>query len=251
MRTGVIAQKVGMTRIFDEDGEHVPVTVLKLEEVQVVSNKTAEKDGYNAVQVGYGKAKVKRVSKAMRGHFAKAKVEPKKRVAEFRVEADALLEVGREIRADHFVAGQYVDICGITVGKGFAGSMKRWNFAGLEASHGVSVAHRSHGSTGQRQDPGKVFKGKKMAGHLGSERVTTQNIEIVKIDEARNLVLVKGAVPGAKEGFVRITDALKKALPPEAPYPAAERKNANAAKAAGDAEEANPAVSNAAEEKGE
>jgi large subunit ribosomal protein L3 len=250
MRTGVIAQKLGMTRVFDEFGQHVPVTVLKLEHVQVVAQRTDDKDGYNAVQLGYGKAKVKRVSKAMRGHFAKAKVEPKKRVAEFRVSSDAVLDIGLEIRADHFVAGQYIDVCGMTIGKGFAGAMKRWNFAGLEASHGVSVAHRSHGSTGQRQDPGKVFKGKKMAGHMGDERVTTQNLVVVKIDAERNLVLVKGAIPGPKEGYVRVTDALKKALPPEAPYPAAKpkaaQKNADAAMPAGDAEEANPAADNAA-----
>ncbi len=250
MRTGVIAQKMGMTRVFNEFGQHIPVTVLQLDACQVVAQKTKEKDGYSALQLGFGKAKVKRVSKAMRGHFAKAKVEPKKKVMEFRVSDDAMIPVGAEIRASHFVPGQYVDACGISIGKGFAGGMKRHNFAGLEATHGVSISHRSHGSTGQCQDPGKVFKGKKMAGHLGAERVTQQNLEVVKIDEARNLVLVKGAVPGAKNGYIRLTDALKKALPAEAPFPTAEVKQdtpkaekAEEAKAAGDAEEANPAVS--------
>ena len=221
MRTGVIAKKLGMTRIFDDFGQHVPVTVLQLDNVQVVAQKTQDKDGYVALQLGYGKAKVKRVSKALRGHFAKSKVEPKRKLAEFRVAADALLEVGREIRANHYVAGQMIDVCGTTIGKGFAGVIKRHNFAGLEATHGVSVSHRSHGSTGQRQDPGRVFKGKKMAGHMGDVRVTTQNLEVVKIDEERNLVLVKGAVPGAANSYVRITDAQKKARPSEAPYPAA------------------------------
>lgn len=246
MRTGVIAQKLGMSRIFDDFGQHVPVTVLRLDSVQVVARKTKATDGYNAVQLGYGTAKVKNTSKAMRGHFAKAKVEPKRKVMEFRVADDALLDVGHEIRANHFVAGQFVDACGTTVGKGFAGAMKRWNFAGLEASHGVSISHRSHGSTGQRQDPGKVFKGKKMAGHLGAERVTTQNLEVVQIDEERNLVLVKGAVPGAKNSYVRLTDALKMALPAAAPYPAAASKTVAkemTATTAGDAEEANPAAS--------
>jgi len=228
MRTGVIAQKLGMTRVFDEFGQHVPVTVLKLDNLQVVAQKTKEKDGYTALQLGYGLAKVKRVSKAMRGHFAKAKVEPKRKLGEFRVAENALLEVGREIRADHFVPGQFVDVCAETVGKGFAGAMKRWNFSGLEASHGVSISHRSHGSTGQRQDPGRVFKGKKMAGHLGTERVTTQNVQVVMIDDSRNLVLVKGAVPGSKNSYVRISDALKRALPASAPYPAAQVKAAEA-----------------------
>lgn len=242
MRTGVIAQKLGMTRVFDEFGQHVPVTVLQLDNVQVLAQKTKEKDGYTAVQLGFGKAKPKNVSKPMRGHFAKAKVEPKRKVMEFRVAEDAMLEVGREIRADHYVAGQYIDVSGITVGKGFAGAMKRWNFRGLEASHGVSVSHRSHGSTGQRQDPGKVFKGKKMAGHLGAERVTTQNLQIVKIDVERNLVLVKGAVPGSENSYVRLSDAIKRSLPAAAPYPAAALKQNIKAAAAGDAEEANPAA---------
>ena len=242
MRTGVIAKKMGMTRLFDEFGQHVPVTVLQLDSVQVVAQKTKEKDGYTAVQLGYGKAKPKNTSKSLRGHFAKAKVEPKSKVMEFRVADDALLEVGREIRADHYVVGQYIDACGITIGKGFAGAMKRWNFAGLEATHGVSVSHRSHGSTGQRQDPGKVFKGKKMAGHMGVERVTTQNLQIVKIDAERNLVLVKGAVPGSENSYVRLTDAVKRALPSAAPYPAAAPKSNIKAAVAGDAEEANPAT---------
>jgi len=227
MRTGVIAQKMGMTRVFDEFGQHIPVTVLKIDALQVVANRTAEKDGYNAVQLGYGNAKAKRVSKSLQGHFAKAKVAPKKKLVEFRVSADAVLEVGQEIRADHYVPGQFVDVAAQTKGKGFAGVMKRWNFAGLEASHGVSVSHRSHGSTGQRQDPGKVFKGKKMAGHLGDERVTTQNLEVVKIDLERNLVLVKGAVPGVDNAYVEIHDAMKRARPANAPYPAVKKTEAN------------------------
>tara|TARA_B100001123_G_scaffold443234_1_gene588834 strand:+ start:399 stop:1241 length:843 start_codon:yes stop_codon:yes gene_type:complete len=230
MRTGVIAQKMGMTRVFDEFGNHVPVTVMQLQELEVVGHKTDDKDGYTAVQLGCGVAKVKRVSKAMRGHFAKAKVEPKKKVQEFRVPSSALPPIGSEIRANHFVAGQYIDACGVSIGKGFAGGMKRHNFRGLEATHGVSISHRSHGSTGQCQDPGRVFKGKKMAGHMGAERVTTQNLEVVQIDEARNLILIKGAVPGAKNSWLRITDAVKKALPSEAPFPFAEVKKAEAKK---------------------
>lgn len=228
MRTGVIAKKMGMTRVFDEFGQHVPVTVLQMDNVQVVGQKTKARDGYTAVQLGFGKRKVKNVSKAMRGHFAKAKVEPKAKVMEFRVDDNAMVDVGTEITACHFVPGQFVDVCADSKGKGFAGGMKRWNFAGLEATHGVSISHRSHGSTGQCQDPGKVFKGKKMAGHLGDERVTTQNIKIVSIDEERNLVLVKGAVPGAKNGFVRITDAMKKAVPSEVPFPAGIREEKKA-----------------------
>ncbi len=232
MRTGVIAQKLGMTRVFDDFGQHVPVTVLQIDNLQVVAQKTSEKDGYSALQLGVGKAKVKRTSKAMRGHFAKAKVEPKRKVMEFRVSDDAQVAVGEEIRANHFVPGQFVDVCGDTIGKGFAGAMKRWNFRGLEASHGVSVSHRSHGSTGQRQDPGKVFKGKKMAGHLGAERVTTQNLQVVQIDAERNLILVKGSVPGSKNSYVRITDAHKKAVPSTAPYPYAKQADAKPADAA-------------------
>ena len=223
MRTGLIAQKLGMTRRFAADGEHVPITVLKVDNVQVVQQRTAEKDGYTALQLGWGAAKVKNVTKAMRGHFATAKVEPKREVAEFRVAEDALVDVGQELVASHFVPGQKVDVCGITIGKGFAGAMKRHNFGGLRASHGVSVSHRSHGSTGQRQDPGKVFKGKKMAGHMGDTRVTTQNLVIVDVDDANGLIMVRGAVPGAKGGFVRITDAVKFDRPSDAPYPAATR----------------------------
>lgn len=228
MRTGIIAQKVGMTRIYDEFGAHVPVTVLKVENLQVTNIRTKEKDGYTAVQVGYGKAKVSRTNKAQRGQFAKANVEPKKKVCEFRVADDAVLEIGQEIRANHFVTGQFIDIQGTTKGKGFAGAMKRWNFAGLEASHGVSVSHRSHGSTGQRQDPGKTFKNKKMAGHLGVETVTTQNLVVAAIDEARNLILVKGAVPGVDNAYVKVMDAEKKARPAHAPYPAMKKAEAKA-----------------------
>src|SRR6058998_2571345 len=197
MRSGVIAQKEGMTRVFTESGEHVPVTVLKLGQCQVVAHRTKDKGGYVALQLGSGSRKVKNVSKAERGHFAVAKVEPKRKLAEFRVSEDGLIPVGAEITADHFVAGQYVDVTGTSIGKGFAGAMKRWNFRGLEASHGVSVSHRSHGSTGQRQDPGKVFKGKKMAGHLGDVQVTTQSLTIVSTDDERGLILVKGSIPGS------------------------------------------------------
>lgn len=220
MRTGVLAEKLGMTRVFDEFGQHVPVTVLKLDNLQVVGKRTKAKHGYTAVQLGLGEAKASRVNKAQREAFAKDKIVPKRRVAEFRVSEDALLEVGQEIRANHFIKGQFVDVTALSRGKGFAGAMKRWNFAGLEASHGVSISHRSHGSTGQRQDPGKVFKGKKMAGHLGHERVTIQNLEVVGVDVERNLILVKGAVPGVDNALVRVADAQKRALPTEAPYPA-------------------------------
>lgn len=220
MRTGLIARKEGMTRIFDEDGRHIGVTVLKVDECQVVSVRSQEKDGYVAVQLGAGKAKVKRTSKANRGHFAKTKVEPKKKLAEFRVSNENILETGAELSANHFIPGQYVDVTGTSIGKGFAGSMKRHNFSGMRASHGVSVSHRAHGSTGQCQDPGKVFKGKKMAGQMGNERVTTQNLEVVAIDEEDGLILVRGAVPGAKSGWVLITDAVKKPLPEGVPMPA-------------------------------
>jgi large subunit ribosomal protein L3 len=223
MRTGIIARKMGMTRLFGEDGSHVPVTVLKLDNCQVVAVRTAEKDGYSAVQLGVGKAKVKNVGKPMRGHFAKAKVEPKRKLAEFRVAADAVLEVGTEITAGHYVPGQFVDVAGITIGKGFAGVMKRWNFAGLEASHGVSISHRSHGSTGGRQDPGRTFKNKKMAGHFGVERVTTQNLKVVATDLDRGLIMIKGAVPGSEGGYVMVTDAVKRKRPKDAPFPAAVR----------------------------
>ena len=221
MRSGLIVQKVGMTRLFTEAGKHVPVTVLKLDKCQVVAQRTEEKDGYSAVQLGSGFAKVKRTNSAMRGHFAKAKVEPKRRVAEFRVSADNMIDVGAELAANHFIEGQKVDATGISIGKGFAGAMKRHNFGGLRASHGVSISHRSHGSTGQCQDPGKVFKGKKMAGHMGDVRVTIQNLEVIKTDIARGIVMVKGAVPGAKGGWVLLRDAVKRPLPDGLPYPAA------------------------------
>ncbi len=223
MRSGVIAQKVGMTRIYTDDGVNVPVTVLRMENCQVVSHKTEEKNGYTALQLGVGTAKVKNVSKPMRGHFAVAKVEPKRKLAEFRVSPDNMVDVGAEITADHFVAGQKVDVTGTSIGKGFAGAMKRHNFGGLRASHGVSVSHRSHGSTGQCQDPGKVFKGKRMAGHMGSTRVTTQNVEVVRTDAERGLILIKGAVPGSKGAWIMVRDAIKKERPAEAPVPAAIR----------------------------
>src|ERR1700741_1936997 len=221
MRCGLVAQKVGMTRVFTDAGEHVPVTVLKVDQLQVVAVRSEEKDHYTAVQLGYGNAKVKNVSQPMRGHFAKAKVEPKKKLVEFRVDADAVLEPGATLSAAHFVVGQKVDVCGTSKGKGFAGGMKRWNFSGLEASHGVSISHRSLGSTGNRQDPGKTFKNKKMAGHLGVERVTTLNLEVAAVDAEKGLLMIKGAVPGSKGGYVLIRDAVKRARPGEAPYPAA------------------------------
>ena len=231
MRSGVIAKKVGMTRLFLEDGKQVPVTVLLLDNLQVVDQRTMERDGYTAVQLGAGLAKAKRTSQAMRGHFAAANVAPKRKVAEFRVDPENLIAVGAEISAEHYVAGQKVDVSGTSIGKGFAGGMKRHNFGGLRASHGVSVSHRSHGSTGQCQDPGKVFKGKKMAGHMGSVRVTTQNLEVVRIDATRGLIMVKGAVPGSKGGWVTVKDAVKKKLPEGVPFPAA-IKAAEAAAAA-------------------
>lgn len=221
MRTGVIAKKMGMTRLFQEDGRHVPVTVLSLEGCQVVARKTAERDGYAALQLGAGTRKAKNIKKPQRGAFAKAEVEPKARLVEFRVEDDALVDVGAELSADHFVAGQMVDVTGNTQGKGFAGAMKRWNFGGLRASHGVSISHRSHGSTGQRQDPGKVFKNKKMAGHMGDRRRTQQNLEIVGTDADRGLIFVKGSVPGAKGSWLLVRDAVKTPPHADAPYPAA------------------------------
>ena len=221
MRSGVIAQKVGMTRIFTEAGEHIPVTVLRLEKCQVLGHRTEEKNGYVALQLGAGTRKPARLTKPERASFAKIEVEPKRKLAEFRVSADNLIEVGAEITADHFVPGQFVDVTGISTGKGFAGGMKRWNFGGLRATHGVSIAHRSHGSTGQRQDPGKVFKGKKMAGHMGDERVTTQNLVVVRTDVDRGLLMVRGAVPGSKGGWVLVRDAVKRPLPKEAPKPGA------------------------------
>ena len=223
MRTGLIAKKLGMTRLFKEDGTHVPVTVLQLDALQVVDTRTIERDGYTAVQLGAGRAKVKNVTKPNRGHFARVKVEPKRKLVEFRVSEDALLEPGATLSATHFLPGQKIDVTATSKGKGFAGAMKRWNFSGLEASHGVSVSHRSHGSTGNRQDPGKTFKNKKMAGHLGHERVTTLNLEVAAIDEARNLVLVRGAVPGGKGETVLVRDAVKKRAPEGLPFPAALR----------------------------
>ncbi len=219
MRSGVIAQKVGMTRVFTDAGEHVPVTVLKLEGCQVVAHKTKELNGYTALQLGIGRAKVKNVPKAERQRFAVAKVEPKMKLAEFRVGEDKMIPVGAEITADHYLAGQFVDVTGITIGKGFAGPMKRWLFGGLRATHGVSVSHRSHGSTGGRQDPGKTFKNKKMAGHMGVDRVTTQNLKVVQTDVERGLILVEGAVPGHAGGWIYVRDAVKKALPKDAPQP--------------------------------
>jgi len=235
MRTGLIAQKVGMSRVFKDDGTHVPVTVLKVDNCQVVAHKTNDKDGYSALQLGVGAAKAKRQTKAQRGHFAKAKVEPKKKLVEFRVPADAMVDVGAEIAASHFVGGQFVDVTGTSIGKGFAGAMKRHNFGGLRASHGVSISHRSHGSTGQCQDPGKVFKGKKMAGHMGAERVTTLNLEVVATDDARGVILVKGAVPGSKGGWVLVRDAVKKTMPEGLPFPAQVVSAGNEAPAAEEA----------------
>lgn len=228
MRSGLIAQKVGMTRIFTADGTHVPVTVLKVDTCQVVSTRSVEKDGYIAVQLGAGTAKVKNVSKPARANFAKAKVEPKKKLVEFRVTAENVLDVGTELSAAHFIPGQYVDVTANTIGKGFAGGMKRWNFRGLEATHGVSVSHRSHGSTGQRQDPGKVFKGKKMAGHMGDEQVTTQNLTVVSTDADRGLILVKGSVPGHEGSWVLVRDAVKRKLPDGVPFPAGIKAAASA-----------------------
>jgi large subunit ribosomal protein L3 len=221
MRTGLIAKKLGMTRLFQEDGTAVPVTVLHLDSVQVVQQRTAERDGYTALQLGWGHQKVHRVSQPNRGHFAKAKVEPKRKLAEFRVDADALVEPGATLTAAHFLVGQRVDVTGTSKGKSFQGGMKRWNFRGLEATHGVSVSHRSHGSTGNRQDPGKTFKNKKMAGHLGDERVTTQNLVVAHVDAERGLLMVRGAVPGAEGGFVLVRDAVKRRAPEGVPFPAA------------------------------
>ncbi len=231
MRSGVIAQKVGMTRIFTDAGVHVPVTVLRLANCQVVAHRTKDKNGYVALQLGSGTRKVKNVTKAERGNFALAKVEPKRKVAEFRVSEDALIPVGAEITADHFVAGQYVDVTGTSIGKGFAGGMKRWNFGGLRASHGVSISHRSIGSTGGRQDPGKTFKNKKMPGHLGVDRVTTLNLKVVQTDVERGLILIEGAVPGAKGGWITVRDAVKKAPPKDLPTPGKFRQASEGASA--------------------
>ena len=237
MRSGVIAQKVGMTRVFTAAGEHIPVTVLKLDNVQVVAHRTAEKNGYTALQLGAGSRKPSRTSKSERENFARVSIEPKRRLMEFRVSPDNLIDVGAQITADHFVKGQLVDVTGTTQGKGFQGAMKRWNFGGLRATHGVSVSHRSHGSTGQRQDPGKVFKGKKMAGHMGDERITTLNLEVVGTDIERGLVLVRGAVPGARGGWVMVRDAVKKPLHKDVPKPVAFRKAADAGAAAAQSKE--------------
>jgi len=231
MRSGVLAQKVGMMRLFTETGEHVPVTVLRLANCQVVAHRTKEKNGYVALQLGAGARKAQRANRANRGHFAVAKVEPKRKLAEFRVDDDALIPVGAEITADHFVVGQYVDVTGTSTGKGFAGGMKRWNFSGLRASHGVSISHRSIGSTGGRQDPGKTFKNKKMPGHLGVDRVTTLNLKVMQTDAERGLIMVEGAVPGVKGGWITVRDAVKKKLPDSAPKPGKFRLADNAAAA--------------------
>ncbi|TAN56233.1 MAG: 50S ribosomal protein L3 [Magnetospirillum sp.] len=244
MRTGLIAQKLGITRVFAEDGAHVPVTVLKVSDCHVVANRTQDKDGYTAVQLGIGKAKVKNVNKPQRGHFAKAKVEPTKKLVEFRVSADAMIPVGSQVLPSHFVAGQYVDVTGTSKGRGFAGVMQRHNFGGLEASHGVSISHRSHGSTGHRQDPGKTFAGKKMAGHWGDKRITTQNLTVVGADDAEGLLLIKGNVPGAEGSWVLIRDAAKKKLPKDVPFPGAVKAAAVAA-----VEEAAPAAEISEEKK--
>jgi large subunit ribosomal protein L3 len=223
MRTGLIAKKLGMSRVFTDAGDHIPVTVLRIDNCQVVAQRTQDRDGYTALQLGVGAAKVKNVSKPMRGHFAAAKVEPKAHMAEFRVSEDALVDVGAEITAAHFVAGQFVDVTGTSIGKGYAGGMKRWNFGGLRATHGVSISHRSLGSTGQRQDPGKTFKNKKMAGHLGAERVTTLNLEVVATDPERGVLMIKGSVPGSAGGWVLVRDAVKRKMPADLPFPAALR----------------------------
>ncbi|CTQ50088.1 50S ribosomal protein L3 [Jannaschia donghaensis] len=249
LRSGVIAKKVGMTRLFMEDGKQIPVTVLQLDGLQVIGQRTDDKHGYTAVQLGAGTAKVKRTSQAMRGVFKNAGVEPKRKIVEFRVDADAMIEVGEEIIADHYFEGQYVDVAGTSIGKGFQGAMKRWNFGGLRATHGVSISHRSHGSTGQCQDPGKVFKGKKMAGHMGAARVTTQNLQVVRTDTDRGLIMVKGAVPGSKGGWVTIKDAVKKPFPESAIIPAALMSSKKEAqKAAEEAAAAAEAEAKAAEE---
>jgi large subunit ribosomal protein L3 len=240
MRSGVIAQKVGMTRIFTEAGEHVPVTVLRLANCQVLGHRTKDKNGYVALQLGSGTRKASRLSRAERANFAVAKVEPKRKVVEFRVDEKALIPVGAEITADHFIVGQFVDVTGTSIGKGFAGGMKRWNFGGLRATHGVSVSHRSIGSTGGRQDPGRTFKNKKMPGHMGVDRVTTLNLKVVQTDVERGLILVEGAVPGAKGGWITVRDAVKKTLPKDVPQPGKFRI-AGAAEGAQAGAEASPA----------
>jgi large subunit ribosomal protein L3 len=244
MRSGAIAQKLGMTRVFTEAGEHVPVTVLRLANCQVVAHRSKDKDGYVALQLGAGSRKPRNLTRAQRGHFAAAKVEPKRKLAEFRVEEGDLIPIGAEITADHFVVGQFVDVTGISIGKGYAGPMKRWNFGGLGAAHGVSISHRSHGSTGGRQDPGKTFKNKKMAGHMGVERVTTLNLKVVQTDVERGLILVEGAVPGNKGGWITVRDAVKKKLPDGIPKPGkfrlAEKEDAVSGAVVNSAEEAPP-----------
>ncbi len=250
MRSGVIAQKLGMTRLFTDAGEQVPVTVLKLDNCQVVAQRTVEKNGYAAVQVGAGLAKVKNTPKALRGHFAAASVEPKRKVVEFRVSPENLIDVGAEITADHFIAGQFVDVTGTSHGKGFQGVIKRHNYGGGRASHGNSINHRTHGSTGQRQDPGKVFKGKPMAGHMGDVRVTTQNLRIVKTDAERGLIMVAGAVPGAKGGWILVRDAVKRALPDGVPMPGAFRAPGGAVAAASEVEATPAPAETAAPEAG-
>lgn len=238
MRTGLIAKKLGMSRIFETDGTHVPVTVLNVEGLEVVDVRTTERDGYTAVQLGTGAKKAKNTSKPLKGHFSKAKIEPKKKLAEFRVSEDCLLSVGDELSVEHFVAGQFVDVTATSKGKGFAGAMKRHNFAGMEASHGVSITHRAHGSTGQNQDPGRVFKGKKMAGHMGDERVTVQNLKVVAIDADKGLLFVKGGIPGGENAWVYVTDAIKRPAKVELPKPAGLKKKNEAPVAAAKAEEA-------------
>ncbi len=232
MRSGLIAKKMGMTRLFGADGSHVPVTVLQLDGLQVVGRRTMETDGYTAVQLGTGTPKIKNVTKPLRGQFAKAGVEPKRKLIEFRVDLDSMLEIGAELSAEHFLEGQKVDVTGTSIGKGFAGVMKRWNFGGLRATHGVSVSHRSAGSTGQRQDPGKTFRGKKMAGHLGAERVTVQNLVVAKVDGERGLLMIRGAIPGAKGSYVLVRDAVKVKQPDNLPRPAGLKAVAPAAPAA-------------------
>src|SRR5690242_4897535 len=251
MRTGLIAQKLGMTRVFTDEGNHVAVTVLRVDNCQVVAQRTAEKDGYTALQLGAGLAKVKNVTQPQRGHFAKAKVEPKAKLAEFRVSDDALVEIGAEITAAHFLAGQHVDVTGTSIGKGYAGGMKRHNFGGLRASHGVSVSHRSLGSTGQRQDPGKTFKNKKMAGQMGNERVTTQSLEVIAADSERGLILIKGSVPGAEKGWVLIKDAHKRKAPADLPFPAALRGDGSEAATETETTEPEAAEAEAPEAAGE
>ncbi len=251
MRTGLIATKLGMSRVFTDIGEHVPVTVLKVDNCQVVSQKTADRDGYVAVQLGATNAKVKNVAKPARGHFAKAKVEPKKKVVEFRVDEKNLVDAGSELSASHFVVGQYVDVQGTSKGKGFSGAMKRHNFGGLEATHGVSISHRSHGSTGHCQDPGRVFKGKKMAGQYGNKQVTTQNLLVMATDDNENVIMVRGAVPGPKGAYVLISDAVKRALPTSAPLPAGVKKGAESTKPADEKATAETATDQTVEQSAE